>query len=83
MERFAVPYSHSHTDLYKYHRRSACTINMAPTPHTSCRKGKRVVIRLKDGTRMTGKFVERKGRFVYLDSGRIEAGKIKAFSIAR
>lgn len=36
-------------------------------PHTHYSKGKRVTIRLKNGERVSGRFVERKGRFVHLE----------------
>ena len=53
------------------------------TPHTSCRKGKRVLVTTKDGRRIRGKFVERKGSYVVLDNEQLRAGDIRAFVIDR
>lgn len=53
------------------------------TPHTSCRKGKRVLVIMKDGRRIVDKFAERKGNYVVLDSVRLWAGDIRAFTIHR
>lgn len=40
-------------------------------PHTHFPKGKRVVVRLRDGSTLTGRFVQRRARFVILDSGKV------------
>ncbi len=54
-------------------------------PHTSTFKGKRVYIRLKNGIRISGKFVEKTGRWVIIDRMedflRLEVANIKSFSI--
>lgn len=53
------------------------------TPHTSCMRGKRVRIVLRDGTVLRGKFLERTHLHVVLEGFRVRAREIKAFSIAR
>lgn len=57
---------------------------MSSTPHTSCRKGKRVVVTLQDGTRIIDKFVERKGKGIVLEEkGFVRGREIRAFTIYR
>lgn len=52
------------------------------TPHTSCRKGTKVLIILKDGRWLIEKFVERKAKGVVLEkSGLIKVGDIRAFTV--
>lgn len=46
-------------------------------PHTHYARGKRVRVVLRDGTRVVGKFVERRARFVVLDTARIHVRQIK------
>jgi len=57
------------------------------TPHTHYTKGKTVWLKMRDGATMTGKFLERKGRFVHLqtESGNVKviAGMIRAMSFRR
>lgn len=53
------------------------------TPHTSCRRGKRVTIMTKDGRLVSGRFVERKGRFVVLDTEKVPSGDVRSFVIAK
>lgn len=54
------------------------------SPHLCCKKGKRVVVSLRDGSRFIDKFVERKGRYIFLEeSGKIPTSKVRAFSIWR
>ena len=55
------------------------------TPHTSCQRGKRVKIVLKNGDEFIAKFSESKGRYVYLDGGnkRVQRGQIKKFTILK
>jgi hypothetical protein len=53
------------------------------TPHTCCRKGKRVRLALRNGEVIFGKFIERTGKFIILDIGRYRGNEISAFSIAR
>lgn len=48
------------------------------TPHTHYTRGKAVWVKLRDGQRIIGKFVERKGRFVTLDVARIEMRAVAA-----
>lgn len=36
-------------------------------PHTHFPKGKKVTIKLRDGSKVSGKFVQRRQRFVVLD----------------
>lgn len=52
------------------------------TPHLSCRQGKRVLIKLRDGTRFVAKFKYKKSSFVhFLDHGRVPTSEILVFSI--
>lgn len=52
------------------------------TPHTSCRKGKRIRCVLKNGTVFIDKFVDKKANYVIFETeGKIEIGNIKNFSI--
>lgn len=51
------------------------------TPHSSCKKGKRVRLILRDGTVIVSKFVGKKGHDVVLESGVYGMGDIRAFSI--
>lgn len=52
------------------------------TPHLSCRQGKRVLIKLRDGTRFVAKFKEKKGNFIhFLDHYRVPIAEILVFSI--
>jgi hypothetical protein len=54
------------------------------TPHTSCRKGKRVIVTLRDGSRHIDKFVERIGKGVVLENlGLIKVKQLRAFTIYR
>ena len=53
-------------------------------PHTSCHRGKRVVIVLRDGERVEDVFQDRRSRYVELRSGRrIDSAAIRSFRIAR
>ena len=57
---------------------------MGATPHLSCRQGKRVSVKMDDGTMHGGKFKERKGRYIWLEGGlKIQAGKVRSFVIKR
>lgn len=51
------------------------------TPHTSCRKGKRVRVVMKDGTIFIDKFVEQTGKFNIFEGHKVRTGEIRAFSI--
>lgn len=52
------------------------------TPHTSCRRGKRVRVILRDGESFIAKFLEKQGQNVKFDNGRVIHGSsIKVFSI--
>ena len=54
------------------------------TPHTSCFRGTRVRIILKNGQIIDGKFKERTGNFIILFSGlKVRAGEVKAFMIVK
>jgi hypothetical protein len=54
------------------------------TPHTCCRRGKRVHVVLKDGTEFIAKFIERTGRFCLFEGGRrIARGEITVFTIVK
>jgi hypothetical protein len=51
------------------------------TPHTSCRKGLRVRVVLRDGTVIVDRFVERTGQYVVLENHRLRGRAIKTFGI--
>jgi len=53
------------------------------TPHTSTYKGKRVYIRLKNGERIVGKFMDKNGHFLWIDDRKIAIAEVKAFAIYR
>lgn len=50
-------------------------------PHTSTYQGKRVMIRLKSGEQVVGKFMGKKNRYVILDKWIVPIAMIKSFSI--
>lgn len=52
---------------------------MAKTPHTSFPKGKRVIVGLKDGTKIVDKFIRRdkSRKIVVLENQTIELKKIR------
>lgn len=51
------------------------------TPHSSCRKGKRVRLILRTGELIISKFVENKGHVIVLESGDYTMDQVKSFSI--
>lgn len=51
------------------------------TPHTSCRKGKRVIVTLKDGSRFIDKFLEQTGKFNLFENHRVKTSEILSFGI--
>jgi hypothetical protein len=53
------------------------------TPHTSCRRGKKVRIVLRDGTELITTFIERTGQFVVTEAGRIRGRDMKSFCIVK
>lgn len=54
------------------------------TPHTACHRGKRVRVRLRDGTAIDDRFLDRTDRWVVLErAGRVPKGEIKAFIILK
>jgi small nuclear ribonucleoprotein (snRNP)-like protein len=53
------------------------------TPHTHYAKGKTVWIKLRDGSTLTGKFVERKGKFVVLDNAKVLTNQIRAMTFRK
>jgi hypothetical protein len=54
------------------------------TTHTSARKGKRVIITMKDGTRFMDKFLERVGKGILLEKhGLILGRNLRAMTIYR
>lgn len=57
------------------------------SPHTSCRKGKRVRAVLRNGTVLEGLFVERTGKFIVVNvDGKdmnIQGRNLKQFYIAK
>lgn len=54
------------------------------TPHTACRRGKRVRVILRDGTRIRDVFKDRTDKFVFLrDVGKVPRVEIRSFQIDR
>ncbi|NBV42554.1 hypothetical protein EBR96_07285 [bacterium] len=54
------------------------------TLHTSTYKGKRILIILKDGQKLIGKFKDKKSGYVITEEhGRIATGQIKAMTICK
>jgi len=54
------------------------------TLHTSTYKGKRILLILKDGTKLIGKFKEKKSGAVFTEEhGRIPTSQIKAMTICK
>lgn len=49
--------------------------------HTSCQKGKRVFVRLRNGQEFVDKFVEKKGRFIQTEHYRFKTSDIDIFTI--
>lgn len=56
---------------------------MGKCPHTSTYTGKRVLIRMKDGTKFVAKFLEKKSGRVVLDTGSISVKNPDSMSIYR
>jgi hypothetical protein len=53
------------------------------TLHTSTYKGKRILVILKDGTKIVDKFKDKKSGYVYTDSHKIPTKSIKAMTICK
>ncbi len=54
------------------------------TLHTSTYKGKRILIILKDGTKLIGKFKDKKSGYVITEEhGKISTSTIKAMTICK
>lgn len=53
------------------------------TPHTHFRRGKRVFLILRDGRRITDKFVERTARHVVLENHKIQTAQLRSMSFHR
>jgi hypothetical protein len=53
------------------------------TPHLSCKKGTTVRIVLRDGTEVVDKFLERKGKYVLLEGGKLQTNAIKTFGVRK
>jgi hypothetical protein len=54
------------------------------TPHTACRRGKRIRVVLITGEKFIDRFWERSGRYVYFKKHpRVLQGDIKAFTIIK
>jgi len=52
--------------------------------HTATNRGKRVTVVLRDGTRVTGKFLDRTDRWVEVEGyGRISQGAIQSFWVEK
>lgn len=51
--------------------------------HTSCQKGKRVFIRLRNGEEFVEKFVEKKGRFIFTENHKVRTCDVSIFSITK
>ncbi len=57
---------------------------MASCPHTSFRKGKRLLIIFKDGTKEVDKFVGNKSGYLLMERlGRVKLSKVRSTSILR
>lgn len=55
---------------------------MSKLPHTSCQRGKRVRLILKDGSQIISKFLQKKGNtHIMLESGTYPVTSVRAFSI--
>lgn len=52
-------------------------------PHTHYSKGKKVWVRFRDGTEISSKFLERKGRYIYLEGYKFTVADISAMSFFR
>ena len=54
------------------------------TPHTCCKRGKRVRVILLSGEQFIDKFWEKAGRFVYFQKHeKVRTGEIRAFTIVK
>lgn len=53
------------------------------TPHTSCARGTRVRVVLRNGDVIIAKFLERTGKFLVLEGYRLRGGDVKTFGINR
>lgn len=51
------------------------------TPHTVCRSGKRVYVKLKDGTEFIERFKEKRGNRVFFEKHQVHHGDIIRFVI--
>jgi hypothetical protein len=51
------------------------------TPHTTVRRGKKVRVKLRDGTLIIDKFVERTGKFVILENHTLKPVEIMSLNI--
>ena len=57
---------------------------MSGCPHTSFRKGKRVIVTLSDGNKIIDKYVESKSGVVILErTGRLSLKKVRVITIFR
>lgn len=51
------------------------------TPHTVCFPGKRVYVKLVDGTEFIDRFKEKNGNTVFFENHRVKSGDIIRFAI--
>ena len=52
--------------------------------HSACARGKRVLVILRDGKRLEGRFLERHGGFIWLEeTGKIALEEVRTFSILK
>jgi len=56
---------------------------MGVTPHTACYRGKRVLVKLRDGTTFIDKFFDRTKSHVFFDEHKVKKSDIKSFSIIK
>jgi hypothetical protein len=53
------------------------------TVHSSCYPGKRVVVRLRDGQFITGRFQEKHSRYIVVEGQKIPREKVESLSIQK
>jgi hypothetical protein len=54
---------------------------MHSTPHSSCRKGKKVMIKTRSGDKIITKFIERTAKYIVTEAGKFLVSEIDSFTI--